>query len=152
LPAPPGAYTGPPSSIPRHTYATAGIYTAQPTVHDTLNVVHQVSVNVGIYPVAQVRSQLCSVYAYLRSRLNANDATGALQAFSMIGQDRYHDYLTAGSTDLPAIGASLGTLAGGLVAPTYAELMAVIDEAGSIQATPVQFALGPDGVWRIESM
>jgi hypothetical protein len=146
------AYTGSPDSIPRHTYATAGIYAAQATAVDALNVTHQVSVKVGIYVVAQLRAQLCSVYAYLRSRLNANDSTGALQAFSLIGQDRYHDFFIAGTTNLPNVGASLGTLAGGLLAPTYAEMMALIDQAGVIQATPVQFVLGSDGVWRIESM
>lgn len=146
------AYTGAPNSIPRHTYSNSRVYTAQATVVDTLNVTHQVSVKVGIYVVAQLRSQLCSVYAYLRARLNASDAPGALQAFSLIGQDRYHDYLTAGTTNLPSVGSNLGTLAGGLLAPTYAEMMAVIDQGGTIQATPVQFALGADGVWRIESL
>jgi hypothetical protein len=146
------AYTGDPTMIPRHTYTTTGVYTAQATVIDNLSHTHQVSVKVGINTVAETRTQLCSVYAYLRDRLNANDATGALQAFTLVGQDRYSAFLTAGTTNLPSIGAGLGALAGGMIAPTFAELMAVVDQGTTIRATPVHFARGSDGVWRIESL
>jgi hypothetical protein len=122
------------------------------SVVDTGNVTHQVALKVGLYTLPEVRTQLCSVYAYLRGRLLASDAPGALKSFSIAGQDRYHDYLTAGTTNLTTVAGTLGTLAGGLIAPTYAELIAVLDQAGAIQARPVQFVLGSDGVWRIESL
>lgn len=146
------AYTGSPDNIPRHVYATAGMYTATGTVIDTLSHSHQVSVRIGVNTVAEVRTQLCSVYAYLRGRLVANDSVGALLAFSAFGQDRYHDFLTSGATNLPSVGANLGTLAGGTIAPTFAELVAVIDQGGTIQGSSIQFTIGSDGVWRIESL
>ena len=34
----------------------------------------------------------------------------------------------------------------------FEEMMAVVDQGGTLQATPIQFALGADGVWRIESL
>lgn len=144
-------YTGAPTSIPRHTYTVAGVYTAQATVIDSLSHTHHVAVSIGLNTVAEVRTQLCSVYAYLRDRLNANDVTNALNAFSIVGKDRYQGYLSAGTTSPPAIGASLGTLAGGTIAQTYAEVMAVTDQGTTITASAVQFVRGNDGVWRIES-
>lgn len=145
-------YTGSIASLPRHTYASAGVFKPTATVVDTTSHTFRATTGIGIYSVPQVRSQVCAVYAYLRARLTANDATGALMAFDEDAQTRYHDYLTAPGTNLGLVASNLGTLASGTFAPTWVELLSVKLRNGVLQGAAIRFSQGQDGVWRIESM
>lgn len=98
-----------------------------------------------------IRSQVCSVYAYLRARLNASDAAGALKAFDENAQIRYNDFLTASGTNLPQVAATMGILAAGSFTPTFAELLSVRVQNNAMTGVTVRFSQGQDGVWRIES-
>lgn len=145
-------YTGSLGSVPRHIYTAAGVYKPTVTIVDSQSQPHQAITGIGIYSVPQIRSQVCAVYAFLRARLNANDATNALQVFDDNAKIRYNDFLTNPGTNLPSVAASLGTLAAGMFAPTFAELTSVHFQNGVLEGATVRFSQGSDGVWRIESM
>lgn len=145
-------YTGSIASLPRHTYTTAGVYKPLATIVDTQSHTYQATTGVGIYSVPHIRSQVCSVYAYLRARLTAGDATGALKVFDENARTRYNDFLTAPATNLPTVAATLGTLAAGIFTPTFAELTSVRFQNNMLEGATVRFSQGRDGVWRIESM
>jgi hypothetical protein len=145
-------YAGSIGSVPRHTYTTAGIYKPIVTIVSPQSQIYQATTGVGIYSVPQIRTQVCAVYAFLRARLSANDATNALQVFDDNARIRYSDFLTSPGTNLPSVAAALGTLASGTFAPTFAELTSVHFQNGVLEGTTVRFSQSSDGVWRIESM
>lgn len=145
-------YTGSVGAVPRHTYATAGVYQPTATIVDPQHNTYMTKTGVGIYSVPQIRSQVCSVYAFLRARLNASDAPNALMVFDENARIRYNDFLTAPGVNLPSVASALGTLAAGTFAPTFAELTTVHFQNGVLEGTTVRFSQSSDGVWRIESM
>lgn len=145
-------FTGAVNAIPRHTYAAAGIYEPIVTIIGLQSQTYQARTGVGIYSVPQIRTQVCSVYAFLRAKLTANDAASALMAFDDKARIRYDDFLTGPGANLPSVGASLGVLASGIFAPTFVELTSVKFQNGVLEGATVRFSQSSDGVWRIESM
>lgn len=148
-----GTFTGTdPDAIPRHTYASPGIYVAQLTITDTSAQQYTSTRRVIVLGLPQQRETICAVYAHLRARLAANDGAGALLAFHPKHRPRYEELFNALGANRPVAATRLGVIANGLFGVSDAELTLVNDDPGGINGYPMHMSLGPDGVWRIDAM
>lgn len=141
--------TGP---IPRHTYATAGIFKANLTITDTTSHVYTSSSTITAVDFAAQRQTLCSVYAHLRSRMAVSDVPGALYAFQNKHRQKYLTLFNALGVNLPAAAARLGVIGNGTIGLTTAELFLILEQAGQVNAYPLHMAMDGSGVWRIDAM
>lgn len=145
-------FVGAPDSLPSHTYTTPGIYTATATATGANGLSYTAATRVGIGSIPQQREILCSVYAHLRARLQANDRAGALVAFTGPAKRRYEPYFTTVGAALPGLANKLGTIAGGQIAPAFAEMTVVTAVNGAWRGNALVFSQGADGVWRIDGL
>jgi hypothetical protein len=134
-------------------YSQPGMYTATFKVVDTNNNTYFAYRTVLIKSVGAQRNMLCDVYAYLKDRLNAQDATGATNAYQAMVQGPYASLFTDPGANLPTIASTLGSIANGFIGQGYAEMIVVRDNADQTRnGFPLRMTLGPDGVWRIGEM
>lgn len=140
--------------LPSFTYASPGIHTATATL--TLVNSQQIVVTHKVIALDfdQQRSQVCSVYAYFRTRLLAQDANGASNALTDTLGARIQPLFVALGTRMPTVAAKLGTLADGLIGLDRANVIAVqeVENENELRGYPIRFARDAKGVWRIESM
>ena len=102
--------------------------------------------------VAQ-RYVMCDVYSYLKNRLNAQDTTGASNAYQPLVRDKYRSLFTALGNNMPSASTTLGAIADGFMGQGYAEMTLVRDNADQTRSGyPLRMTLGTDGVWRLSEM
>lgn len=146
-------YSGVPTDyLPSFTYASPGIHTATATL--TLANSQQIVVTHKVIALDfdQQRTELCSVYAYFRARLLAEDASGASNALTGALNARLQPLLVALGARMPTIAAKLGTLADGLIGLDSANIIAVRELDNQLRGYPIHFARDAKGVWRITAM
>jgi len=107
--------------------------------------------------VGRFTSCLCfsfdDVYAYLKDRLNAQDATGAAGAYQSLARSQYQSQFSFFGSNIPSLTAKLGKIANGRIAPGYADLTLVRDNADLTRSGYLlRMTLGWDGAWRISEM
>ena len=141
--------TGP---IPRTTFETPGVYTATATLTLSDGSHRSASRQVVALDLIEQRRNVCSVYANLRARLAAQDASGAARSLHGPIRDKLFSLFTALGTQMPTVGASLGTLADGVLGLDGADIVAVREIAGVVKGYPVHFTRDANGVWRIDAM
>lgn len=135
------------------TYSQPGMYTAAFKVVDTNNNTYLAYRTVLVRSVSAQRNMLCDVYAYLKNRLSAQDASGATNAYQASVQGPYSSLFTDPGANLPTIATMLGNIANGFFVQGYAEMTVVRDNANQTRnGFPLRMTQGPDGVWRIGEM
>jgi FG-GAP repeat/IPT/TIG domain/Bacterial Ig-like domain (group 3) len=135
------------------TYSRPGLFKVVLTVVDLGGSVYTAQRQILIEDLVMTRSTLCDVYGYLKDRLNAQDATGAASAYQPLVRSQYQAQFAAIGTGMPAMVPMLGAIGYGYVAPGYAELTLVRDNADQTRSGfPLRMTLGSDGVWRISEM
>jgi PKD repeat protein len=139
-------------SIPRHTYAAAGIYQAHLTITDTSSQHYTASRTITVVDLVAQRQTLCAVYAHLRARMAASDVTGALYAFQIKHQQKYRTLFNALGTNLSIAATRLGVIGNGTIGLTNAELYIILEQTGQVNAYPIHMAMDGSGVWRIDAM
>jgi len=141
---------GVPSSF---VYSVPGAYTPTLTVTDNHGNTYTAQSTVLILDHAAQRAMLCDVYAYLKDRLNARDATGASNAYQPLARGVYQQAFTALGSNMPNLATMLGTVANGMIGSGYADLTLVRDNANQTRdGFPLRMTRGSDGVWRISEM
>jgi len=146
-------YTGTTAGdLPVFTYPAPGAYTATANLtfagHPPVAVKHRVIV----LALDEQRTAICSVYAHLRARLTAQDASGAGYALMGALKSRLMPLFDALGARMPVVAANLGIMADGLIGLDSADIVAVRDLTSEIRGYPVHFARDSNGVWRIDSM
>ena len=146
-----GALVGAPTS---HTYTTPGLYSPRLLVTDTDGNTYAATQPILIQDIAAQRSMVCDVYAYLKDRMNAPDATGAANVFQPADRDKYLTFFTALGTHLPTVAQQLGVIIDGQLGTGFAELLLERDDTTAQTRTgfPLRMTQGSDGVWRISEM
>jgi hypothetical protein len=146
-----GTLAGAPTSF---TYSTPGLYTAQFQVTDTSSNTYTATRAILIQDFAAQRSMVCDIYGYLKDRLNAQDATGASNAFQPADRSTYLTFFNALGANMPAASAQLGAILDGQFAIGYADLLLERDNSGAQTRSgfPLRMTQGTDGVWRISEM
>ena len=148
-------YSGPLSGAPAsYTYAQPGIYKARLIVTDSNNLTYTAYRSVLIQDVATQRGMLCDVYGYLRDRLNAQDASGAGNAYQPVVRSDYVSFFTQIGTNMPAMAQNLGVIVNGQLGVGFADVLLLRDDlvAQSRSGFPLRLTQGADGVWRISEM
>jgi hypothetical protein len=110
---------------------------------------------VQIQSLAYARQTLCSVYYTMKSRLQGNQPTLALNTLGDRARPKFQTLWTSLGPMLPTVASNLGQIATGQISDVSAELiMALPDTAnpGAFLGYPVLFTRGQDGVWRIYAM
>jgi hypothetical protein len=96
---------------------------------------------------------LCDVYGYLRDRLNAQDASGAANAFQPAERTTYLNFFNTLGTSMPTAAGQLGVIVNGLVGVGYSDFLLVQDNSDQTRSGyPVRMTQSGDGVWRISEM
>lgn len=138
--------------IPLTTYQTPGIYTATAdiTLSDNSHLI--VSRKVIAIDLAEQRTNVCSVYAHLKARLTAQDASGAAQSATGQLRPKLLAFFTALGAQMPVVSTGLGTLADGMLGLDNADVVAVRETGGTLRGYAIHFARDAAGVWRIDAM
>lgn len=106
--------------------------------------------------LAETREDVCAAFGTMRTRLTANDVSGALLALHPRLRPTFQALWTDLGSGLPAVAAQLGTIVDGTIGTEgFAEYLIVRPISGQPQqyrGYRVHFDLGSDGVWRIGSM
>lgn len=149
-----GSFNGSdPNVEPRHRYEQPGIYQVDLIVQDTDQNQYNTSRRIVVLDLIEQRETVCSVYAHLKSRLTADDANGAAQAFHVYRRQRYQNLFDALGANRPIAATRLGQIANGTFSINDASLILVnLDPGDVINGYPIRFALDGSGVWRIISM
>jgi|GEM_PF-2299026 len=148
-------YTAPTvAALPtNYVYYQPGLYPVTLKVIDSNSNVYLASRNILIQDLAAQRSMLCDIYAYLKDRLNAQDATGAASAYQSLVRSQYQSQFNSFGSNMPSVAAKLGNVANGRIAPGYADLTLVRDTTNQTRnGYPLRVTQGSDGVWRISEM
>lgn|GEM_PF-525112 len=140
--------------LPVHTYATPGLYIANATITFTSGSPQNASAMVMALALSEQRNNLCSVYAYLRAQMVANNVSNATHALMGDLSVRLTPFFQALSTnsEIASVAAQLGSLAAGSIGLNAADIMAVRDVGNQVLGYPVHFARDANGVWRIDGM
>ena len=134
-------------------YNLPGIYSASLKVMDNRGNEYLARRTVLIQDPVAHRYMLCDIYAYLKDRLNAQDAIGASNAHQPLTQAKYLPFYQALGFNMPASAQMLGSVANGFVGNGYAELTIVRDNTNQTRSGfPLRMTQGTDGVWRISEM
>jgi hypothetical protein len=146
-----GALAGTPTS---YTYTTPGLYSPRLLVTDTDGNAYAATQPILIQDIAAQRSMVCDVYAYLKDRMNAQDATGAANVFQPADRGNYLTFFNALGTNLPTVAQQLGVVIDGQLGTGFAELLLERDDTTAQTRTgfPLRMTQGSDGVWRISEM
>lgn len=148
-------YNGTLASAPTsYTYTLPGLYLAQFQFTDSNNVVYTIHRAILVQDIGVQRSMLCDVYGYLKDRLNAQDATGASNAFQPVERTTWRNFFNALGSNMPTAATQLGAIVNGVVAPDFADLLLVQDNSTSQTRSgfPLRMTQSGDGVWRISEM
>jgi hypothetical protein len=140
--------------LPIHTYVQPGVYVVNATITFTSGPPQTASTMVIAMALTEQRNDICSVYAYLRAQMAADQVSSATQTMMGDLSIRLTPFFQALSTnnEIAGVAAQLGTLAAGTIGLDSADIVAVRDVGGQLLGYPVHFAKGSDGVWRIDSM
>jgi len=134
------------------TYYLPGLYTPTLIMIDTLGHTYVAQRKLLIQDRGAQREMLCDVYGYLKDRLNAQDATGAVSTYQPLVRGRYQN-LFNGMSSLSAFASKLGVVASGTMGLGYADITVVRDNADQTRSGfPLRMTQGSDGVWRISEM
>jgi hypothetical protein len=134
-------------------YTKPGLYIAGLQVLDGNGNIYNAHRYVLIESISAERAMLCDVYGYLKDRLNAQDAVGASSAYQPLVSGQYQQQFMQIGANMPLAATMLGHIANGRIAPTYAELTLVRDNADQTRSGyPMRLTQGSDGVWRISEM
>jgi hypothetical protein len=147
-------YSGSLAAAPTsYTYQQAGLYTAQFQFTDSNSVVYTIKRSVLIQDITVQRGMLCDVYGYLRDRLNAQDASGAANAFQPAERTTYLNFFNTLGTNMPTAAGQLGVIVNGLVGVGYGDFLLVQDNSDQTRSGyPLRMTQSGDGVWRISEM
>jgi hypothetical protein len=144
-----------PALVPRvFQYTSPGIYTAEIKIV-TMPPGSQTIVAktiVGAIDIVSLRTQACSVYGALRTRIAANDVAGAVNVFPQENRPPYTAFLNDLGANRPIFAGRLGTIATGLLSLDDANLTLITIENGQPNGYRLRVAQGRDGVWRIEDL
>lgn len=114
-----------------------------------------VSARVLVGYLDERRKTLCAVFGHMRSKLAAQDVSGALNALHPRLHARFQPFWNELGATLPSVASQLGTIADGTLSGDSAEYLIIRPAPGppgQFRGYRVAFAPGPDGVWRIGSM
>lgn len=142
-----------PGEVGTFTYTQPGVHSATATI--TLANAQQLTASHRVIALDfdSRRSTICSVYALFRAGLNSQNASAAGYALTDAYLTRMAVLFDALSpSELPGIGQGLGTLADGVIALDYADIIAVRETGTKLYGYPVHFVRDANGVWRIASM
>ena len=141
-------------ALPIHTYNTQGLYTVNATITFTSGPPQTASAMVMAMTVAEQRNNLCSLYAYMRAQMAANQVANAVQVFSGDAATKFQPFFQAMNTnnELVGVASQLGTLAAGTIGLDSSDLLTVRDVSGQLLGYPVHFVRDANGVWRINAM
>lgn len=96
---------------------------------------------------------MCDIYGYVKDRLNAQDATGAGNAYQSVVRSDFTTFFTQLGTNMPATAQQLGTILDGQLGTGFADLLLVRDNPDQTRSGfPMRLTQGSDGVWRISEM
>ena len=142
------------ASLPNSfTYSQPGMYTAAFKVVDTNNNTYLAYRTVLIKSVSAQRNMLCDVYAYLKNRLIAQDATGAANAYQPSIRSQYQNQFSAWGASMPSVAATLGVVGDGILGKGFAEITLIRDNSDQTRnGFPLRMTQGSDGIWRISEM
>lgn len=144
------SFTGAPTSF---TYMQPGIYTVRVRVTDTSSATYTAYRSVAVQDVAVQRGMMCDIYGYVKDRLNAQDATGAGNAYQPVVRSDFTTFFTQLGTNMPATAQQLGTILDGQLGTGFADLLLVRDNPDQTRSGfPMRLTQGSDGVWRISEM
>ena len=140
------------------TYHEPGIYVAIAKV----DLVEDVS-RVGLAPQyipkiivvldpASVDGKLRNVYYQFLKSMKSGDLTSIMNLISPLRQDKYQPTFEALSPYLSAIADEYGQITGGIFNLEIADYNLKRIENGIPMGYSIQFSIGADGVWRIDSM
>ncbi len=134
-------------------YSRPGSYTAALKVIDTNSNTYLAYRSVLIQDLSTQRNMLCDVYAYLKDRLNAQDATGAASAYQPSISSQYQNQFSAWGTNMPSVAATLGVIGDGILGKGFAEITLIRDNSDQTRnGFPMRMTQSGDGVWRISEM
>jgi hypothetical protein len=142
-------------------YDAIGVYSplARVTFDDgdsmTPPVVREGRYRIQMQSFAYARQTLCKVYYTMKSRLQANQSTLALNTLGTRIRPKFQTLWTSLGASLPTVAANLGQIATGQISDVSAELMMAIPDPvnpGAFLGYPVLFTRGSDGIWRIYGM
>jgi hypothetical protein len=144
-----------------YNYDATGVYSplARVTFDDgdsvTPPVVREGRYRIQMQSLAYARQTLCKVYYTMKSRLQANQPTLALNTLGPRIRPKFQTLWTSLGASLPTVATNIGQIATGQISDVSAELMMAIpdpDNPGAFLGYPVLFTRGSDGVWRIYAM
>ena len=142
-----------PASAVAGTFASPGVYTVTALVTDSNNATYRGAKSVAVLDFVAQRSMLADVYGYVKNRLMAQDASGAVLAYHPRGAAKYLPLFVAFGSSMPSAAGMLGTIVTGSFASGYAQLTLVRDNPDHTRnGFPLRMSQGADGVWRIDEM
>ena len=133
----------------------AGSYHARLTVKDSNNATYTANAYYAVRNAAELSGMLCDVYGYMKQQLgqSAPDIPGALNAIHPNSRDDYQTMFNAGSANLPAYVANLGSIVAGTVSDNFVVyLVARQNPDQTLSGFHMEFSQDAAGVWRISDM
>lgn len=134
------------------TYPQPGVFQATFIIRHTQGNTTVQTLQVVVQDPNQLDAQLKAVWSGFVSKLVARDKAAAMQHFSASAGGRYGPVFDALLPDLPQIAASFSPPLRAELGSAYAEYAVVRVIGGVKRVYMIQFVVGADGVWRIDSM
>lgn len=145
----------PPGTALSYLVSQPGVYKARLTVRDNNDVTYTADAYYAARNAPELGGMLCDVYGYMKQRLGqaSPDIPGALHAIHPNSRDEYQGMFNAGSSNLPAYVANLGSIAAGAIGNDFASYLVVRKKPDeTLSGFHMELSQDETGVWRISDM
>ena len=134
-------------------YDKPGLYTIAVIVKNATGIIiYSVFKRIKVFSPGDNYQVVAGVYNSLIDRLKAGSTSSASSLFVDTRRATYQALFDSFGSNLSVVVNQLGTLKGGSMTDTHAELIVIRTTADGPTAFPIHFVLDPDGIWRIDSM